>query len=311
VYGLKAKPHGILLPVMAVYSISDLAKISGIKAHTIRIWERRYKIVKPMRTSTNIRYYSDEDLKRLLNISILSSNGFKISKIAGLNDSQIRDRVIDLCLDTRNQNVQVESLIVSMLEFDDQKFTEVLTNSIIKQGFEQTVEAILFPFLDRIGVLWQAGAIYPAQEHFISNLIRQKLIVAIDGEMSRHKKSSTRIVFFLPEGEYHELGLLFYSLIARKENLDVLYLGASVPFADLRQIDEVRPAQMFFTFFVASREKDDFDSVVKDLSTYFSDRLIYVSGLHVKEAKPHLPNPFRVVASVDDFKSYLAEYRNY
>jgi MerR family transcriptional regulator, light-induced transcriptional regulator len=296
---------------MAVYSISDLAKISGIKAHTIRIWERRYKIVKPMRTSTNIRYYSDEDLKRLLNISILSSNGFKISKIADLNDSQIRDRVIDLCLDTRNQNVQVESLIVSMLEFDDQKFVEVLTNSIIKQGFEQTVESILFPFLERIGVLWQAGSIYPAQEHFISNLIRQKLIVAIDGEMSRHKKSNTRIVFFLPEGEYHELGLLFYSLIARKENLDVLYLGASVPLADLKQIDEVRPAQMFFTFFVASREKDDFDSVVKDLSTYFSDRMIYVSGLYMKEEKPSLPYPFRVVASVDDFKKYLAEYRNY
>jgi DNA-binding transcriptional MerR regulator len=296
---------------MAVYSISDLAKISGIKAHTIRIWERRYKIVSPMRTDTNIRYYSDDDLKRLLNISILSHNGFKISKIAGLNDSQIKDRVIDLCMDTRNQNVQIESLIVSMLEFDDQKFAEVLTNSIIKQGFEETVECILFPFLDRIGVLWQAGSIYPAQEHFISNLIRQKLIVAIDGEMGRHKKSSTRIVFFLPEGEFHELGLLFYSLIARKENLDVLYLGASVPIADLKQIDEVRPAQMFFTFFVGSMGQENFDTVVAEIAHNFADRVVYISGLHIKETKPALPYPFRIVSSVSDFKRLLAEFKNY
>lgn len=296
---------------MAIYSISDLEKISGIKAHTIRIWERRYKIIAPKRTATNIRYYSDEDLKRLLNISILCQNGFKISKVADLDDVQIRDRVVDLSLDIRNQNVQIEGLIVAMLELDEQKFTEILTNSVIKLGFEETVESILFPFLERIGVLWQAGSIYPAQEHFISNLIRQKLIVANDSEMGRSKKSKTRIMFFLPEGEYHELGLLFYSFIARKENLDVVYLGASVPINDLVMIDNIRPVQVLFTSFVTSHGQDEMAQTVARLVQHFGDRTIFVSGLQVKESQTPLPYQFRVVKSVSDFKAGLNELKGY
>lgn len=291
---------------MAVYSIKDLEKISGIKAHTIRIWERRYQLIEPQRTSTNIRFYSDDDLKRILNVSILNQNGFKISKIASMSAEQLRERVLDLCLDTRNTDVQIESLLVAMLELDEAKFTNVLTNSIIKQGFESTVESILFPFLDRIGILWQAGTINPSQEHFISNLIRQKLIVAIDNEMQNFiPKSGKSIVFFLPENELHEIGLLFYSLIARKEGYNVIYLGAAVPIEDLKVIIETRNIDALFTSFVAAREKDELDSILHDLTNAVPDCPIFVMGLQIKEMKPNLSDKYQLVLSAQSFKEQM------
>jgi len=290
---------------MAVYSIKDLEKISGIKAHTIRIWERRYGLVEPKRTSTNIRYYSDEDLKKLLNISILNQNGFKISKIASLDAHQLRDRVLDLSIDARNNNVQIESLMVSMLEFDERKFLNVLSGTIIKYGFEDTVENVLFPFLERIGMLWQAGTVNPAQEHFISNLIRQKLIVAVDNEMQNISANGPRIIFFLPEGELHEIGLLFFNLVARKEGLDVVYLGMSVPLGDLKLVNHVRPADAFFTSFVSARDKIELESVLQQLRNYFPNTPFFVSGLQVKELKPRMPEDFTVVSSIKIFKESI------
>ncbi|TAJ11971.1 MerR family transcriptional regulator [Marinilabiliaceae bacterium JC017] len=293
---------------MAIYSIKDLEKLSGIKAHTIRIWERRYNLVKPRRTPTNIRYYSDDDLKRILNISILNQNGFKISKIAYLDDDQLRDRVIDLCLDPKNTNVQIESLLVSMLELDEIKFTAVLTHAIIKQGFETVVESILFPFLNRIGILWQAGTITPSQEHFISNLIRQKLIVAIDNEMQNIlAQRDKRIVFFLPENEWHEIGLLFYSLLARKESMDVIYLGASVPLYDLKVIHQIRPTQAFFLSVVAGREKEELDQLLIRLSQEFPGIPVFINGLQVQDNPVLLPPLFHVVATAHEFKTLIRE----
>jgi len=291
---------------MAFYSIKDLEKISGIKAHTIRIWERRYNLIEPQRTATNIRYYNDEDLKRILNVSILNQNGYKISKIAQMSDVQLRDRVIDLCLDTHNSDVQIESLLVAMLEMEESKFSNVLTNSIIKQGFESTVETILFPFLDRIGILWQAGTINPAQEHFISNLIRQKLIVAIDTEMQNFiPKADKTIVFFLPENEMHEIGLLFYSWVARKEGYNVVYLGASVPTKDLNVVVEVRKADAMFTSFVSALKKEELETLMNEIVDVIPKIPVFVMGLQVKELEPVMPKTFVVISSSTEFKLRL------
>lgn len=290
---------------MAVYSIKDLEKISGIKAHTIRIWERRYGLIKPNRTSTNIRYYSDADLKKLLNISILNQNGFKISKLAQLNDQQLRDRVLDLFIDPRNNDVHIESLMVSMLELDERKFLKVLSGTIIKYGFEDSVVEVLFPFLERIGMLWQAGTINPAQEHFISNLIRQKIIVAIDNDMQNLTTNGPRIVFFLPEDELHEIGLLFYSLLARKEGLDVLYLGMSVPLTDLKLVHQVKPADVFFTSFVSAQEKSKLEETMQLLRNYFPQVPFLVTGMQIKELNPRLPEDFSIVSSIKSFKETI------
>lgn len=293
---------------MATYSIKDLEKISGIKAHTIRIWERRYQLIEPSRTSTNIRYYSDEDLKLILNVSILNQNGVKISKIAQMTEAQLKDRVLDLCLDSKNADVQIESLLVAMLEMDELKFSNVLSNSIIKQGFESTVEDILFPFLERVGVLWQAGTITPSEEHFISNLIRQKLIVAIDNEMQNATITNDKcIVFFLPENEQHEIGLLFYSLIARKEGYKVLYLGAEVPVEDLEAVINSQSVNAFFTSFVSAVERKALEAMAATISSKTKELPVYVMGLQIRLQELQLPDGFQVVSSIDNFKKFLSE----
>ena len=269
------------------------------------MWERRYKIVEPGRTDTNIRYYSDADLRRLLNISILNQNGIKISQIADLDEQQLKSRVLDLSLDSRYSNVQIETLVISMLEMDEKKFVNSLSGSIIKYGFEETVETILFPFLERIGILWQAGTILPAQEHFMSNLIRQKLIVAIDGEMQNSSYNGSRIIFFLPEKEMHEIGLLFYSLIARKEGVDVVYLGQSVPMGDLEVVNRIRPCDAFFTSIISSINKDDVDKLLTGYKEMFNDIPFFITGLQIRELKPNLPDTFSEISSVKTFKKAL------
>ena len=289
----------------AVYSIKDLEKISGIKAHTIRIWERRYNIVEPKRTPTNIRYYSDADLKRLLNVSILNQNGIKISKIADLDDEQLRGRVLDLCLDGHNNTVQIESMMVAMLDLDEYKFQNILSGSVIKRGFEETMEQIIFPFLDRIGVLWQTGSINPGQEHFISNLVRQKLIVAIDNEMQFKQPEGLKIIFFLPDRELHELSLLFYNLMARKEGVEVIYLGVSVPMKDLVQVQEVTQAHAFFTSMISARDKEELETLLQQYRDHLPGFPFLVTGLQIKEHQPKLPEGFTAISCVKTFKEAI------
>ena len=291
--------------IMGKYSIKDLEKISGIKAHTIRMWERRYGLIEPQRTETNIRFYSDCDLKRLLNVSILNHNGIKISHIAGLTDAEIKNRVLDLSIDGRSSSVQIESLMVAMLELDETKFLNGLSSSIIKLGFEVSVETVLFPFLERIGVLWQAGTINPAQEHFISNLIRQKLFVAIDNEMQSPVQNGPRIIMFLSEHEQHEIGLLFYNLLARKEGMNVVYLGAGVPLEDLSLVHRLRPADVFMTSFITAMDKQEMEDLLREYRQRFPEIPFYLSGLQMELLQPELPEGFTVVNKVRVFKERL------
>lgn len=290
---------------MATYSIKEIEKVSGIKAHTIRMWERRYGIVVPKRTDTNIRFYSDEDLKHLLNISILNQNGLKISKIAALDKDELRDKVADLLDSSQKYNHVIDAMLLSMLEIDEYAFNESFSAAWKEYGFEKLIEQIIFPFLERIGVLWQTDTINPAQEHFMSNLMRQKIIVTIDKEISNKKSHKDKIIFFLPEDELHELGLLFYSFIARKEGFEVIYLGASVPFDDLKEVQRVTGAKAFFSAYVAAREKEELENMFSDLRETFPALPFYVTGLQIRELNPILPEGFHIVSTAKDFKKHL------
>ena len=221
---------------MAVYSIKDIEKMSGIKAHTIRIWERRYGMVIPERTDTNIRYYSDEDLKELLNISILNKNGMKISNIAELDKDEIEKRVVSLLDSSQKFDHVIDAMLLSMLEIDELALDIAFNKAWKEYGFEKLIEDIIFPLLERIGLLWQASAITPAHERFFTNILRQNFIVAIEKELPFKITSSNKIIFFLPEGELHEFGLLFYSYIARVKGYEVVYLGASITLKCLKEI---------------------------------------------------------------------------
>ena len=201
---------------MIKYSIKDLEKLTGIKAHTIRMWEKRYKFLMPERTLTNIRFYSDQDLRSFLNISILNRNGYKISRIVKMKSTEINKKILEITENVHDFDNQVESLIVAMSELDEMKFDKILTTSIIKLGLENTVTQIIYPFFEKIGVLWQIGTINPGQEHFVSNLIRQKLIIAIDGQYDTLAADAKLFLLFLPDGEYHEIGLLYSHYLIKK-----------------------------------------------------------------------------------------------
>jgi len=293
---------------MSTYSIKDLEKLSGIKAHTIRIWEKRYHLIKPRRTDTNIRYYSDDDLVKLMNISVLNQNGYKISKISQLEDGQICEAMLQLNNELPSLSTQTESLVMSMIELDERHFNQVFEKSVTNLGFENTIEQLLFPLLERIGILWLAGTINPAQEHFITSLIRQKLIAAIDHEGVKTEGTHPRILFYLPEGEFHEIGLLYYNYLARKADFEVLYLGTSVPFRDIVRVDEIRPVQILFTSFVISPGVGVLAEKIKRLKKTFPDKAVLVSGWQIKQEQPRLPENFYKISSSTDFKKALATY---
>ena len=167
---------------MNQFSIKDIEVLTGVKSHTLRIWEQRYGIPLPKRTPTNIRYYDDDDLKMLLNVSMLNKQGHKISHLTKMSKDELEKLAFSNALDSSESNIHIDSLLAAMFKLDEIAFEKILSTHLIKNGLEQTMINLFFPFLKRIGVLWQTGQVNPAFEHFMSNLIRQKIIVAIDSQ---------------------------------------------------------------------------------------------------------------------------------
>ena len=258
---------------MGHYSIKDLEKLSRVKAHTIRIWEKRYALLTPKRTDTNIRFYSDDDLKKILNVSLLNGHGFKISKIAQFDDEQINEKVLELESSSVMVN-QIESLILAMTDLDEDRFEKVISNCILRLGFEDTMIDVIHPFLKQIGILWLTDKVQPGQEHFMSNLIRQKLVVAIDSHAADLKPDHKTFMLFLPEGELHEMGLLFASYLIRKHGHQVVYLGQSVPFEDLKAVNELRNPDYLLTAFLSYMSEQEMDNYLSKLSTEFNSKSI-------------------------------------
>ncbi|MEE4176784.1 MAG: MerR family transcriptional regulator [Bacteroides sp.] len=287
---------------MIRYSINDLEKITGIKAHTIRIWEKRYDVVSPKRTPTNIRYYNDEDLLRLLNISTLNKHGFKISDIVSMSSSDICEKIRDISRTSTDFESQINNLIVAMIELNEESFEKVLSSTILKIGFEKTVTHVLYPLLEKIGVLWQIGTINPAQEHFLTNLIRQKMIVAIDGQNEPLAQDAKTFLLFLPEKEWHELGLLFYTYLIKKNGHKVIYLGQNVPFKDVTEVVKIRKADYLLTYFVAAMPQKDIPYYIQDLSKALPDKNIFITGHQVHEIDFKLPKNIIILNNTEDFK---------
>lgn len=285
---------------MGSYSIKDLERLSGIKAHTIRIWEKRYGLIEPRRTATNIRTYCDVELKKLLNISILNRNGLKISKIAELNVSEITSLVSKLTEDSSEPNSQLESLYLAMIDLDEVAFERILSRSIIQLGFEKMVVELLYPFFNRIGVMWQTGTVSPVQEHFISNMVRQKIIVAIDSMVVVEGDRTKEFVLFLPEKEWHELGLLFMNYLLRKRGHRVTYLGAALPLSSLISISKLKSVDYLVTSIVGSMTQKEVGLFVDELSKSFSDKTIFLTGAQAQVLKSP-PSNVVLLSKVTDF----------
>lgn len=242
---------------MKRFSISDIESLIGIKAHTIRAWEARYNLVPPKRTPTNIRYYEEDDLKHLLNIVTLNEKGYKISRIAKMDKVQINDLVLQLQADYNNDTVQVLRLSDAALKYDETAFAEILSGCIQELGLVDTMDLVLFPFMKKVGMLWQTGAIDPSHEHFASNLIRDRMIVEIDKVTKPDRKDPKRFLLFLPEAEMHETGLLFARYLLKRCGMDTLYLGQEIPYSDLKKvISHYKPDYAFIVLTSLNLGKD-------------------------------------------------------
>lgn len=232
---------------MAVYSISDLEKLTGIKAATLRAWEQRYEIVTPKRTSTNIRYYLDDDLRHLLNVALLNKNGLKISKIAKMPAEERAERVASLSSISVSADTQLDAMTLATVEMDEFKFGHIVDTNIRQRGIEETMLKVIYPFLEKLGVLYFTGSVNPVQESFIGNLIRQKIIAAINDITPPRTKKGPTFALYLPDGERQELSLLFMSYLLRKRNVHTIYLGGDISVADLNDFYRFQQPDFLFT----------------------------------------------------------------
>lgn len=291
---------------MANYSIKDLENFTGIKAHTIRIWEKRYNLVEPKRTCTNIRYYDDDDLKKLLNVSILNRHGYKISNIANFTENSINEKIFNLAQTQNDVETQIEGLVLAMIDMDENKFDKVFNTAIINFGFEETILKLIYPFFERIGILWQIGSINPAQEHFISNLIRQKLIMAIDGLLANYSDNSKSFLLFLPEGEHHELGLIFYHYLIKKYNHKVIYLGETVPFDALIEVSKTMQFDYLLTSITTPMLDESMTEFIENLKKHFSKSQIYLTGQQSRNIGDELSGKMQLLADANDLREFLS-----
>lgn len=286
------------------YSISDLEKLTGIMAGTIRIWERRYRIIKPHRTDTNRRWYDNDDLKRILNISILYRKGIKISKIATFSGPEIEEKVKLLTREAPDTETQIDSLIVAMSDLDEERINDILMRSVINRGFEPTFTTIVFPFLRRVGIMWHTGSVDIGAEHFVSNIFRKRLISAIDTLTPPVNPDAKKFLLYLPENELHEMGLLFYKYVIRKRGHNVLYLGQSTPFNGLGDVADRWHPDFLVTGALTGLPFGKPEDYLRLIGTAFRDKKILVSGILTRYAeKVSLENviPFESLADLEKY----------
>lgn len=288
-----------------MYKIKDLEVLSGIKAHTLRIWEQRYGILIPERTETKIRTYTDEELVLLLNIRILLDSGLKISRIAEFSKKEIALKVAELKLKTP-KGIAQEKLILALIEMDEVMFDSVLEEVIRSSSLAEAFSECLIPFFERIGVMWLTGTINPAQEHFISNLIRQKIIVEI-ARLPIPEKKDAPVLLYLPEHEWHEIGLLFYQYILRTNGVYTFYLGQSLPYdALVLSIEKTKPACLV-TSWLTSIEGAFAQGYFNQLNTQFPDLRVLAGGAQIGIHQALLVNKITHVKSSKDLVQLITK----
>lgn len=294
--------------MVSSFSIKDLAQLTRIKPHTLRIWEQRYGILKPQRSDSNIRRYNQDELKYLLNVAILYENGFKISQIAKLTNELLSSEVIKATSSEAVHISHIQGLVIAMLELDEIRFDQQLTANIKMFGMEETITQIVYPFLQHIGILWQTNTINPAQEHFITYLIRQKLIVAIDEIGSQPTKSSyKKFILFLPEGELHELSLLFACYMVKLSGHKCIYLGQSLPLGDLAEVQALHKADYIFTIITSTPCLNDVEPYLLKMNQLLPDTTIWITGYQIFSQSLTLPANIVAISNPAELKTRLED----
>jgi MerR family transcriptional regulator, light-induced transcriptional regulator len=286
-----------------MYSIKQLSVLTGIKPHTIRVWEKRYNMFTPTRTDTNIRRYSEEDIKLALNIKMLLSIGYRISRIGRMTAEEM-GTIITKGNKYVGQPPVPESLLSAAINLDKSAFISKINKFIDERGLEWTYENLIVPFQMRIGLLWQSGGIIPAQEHFTSNIIRDIIVKATsDLQMKETDKSS--ILFYLPEGEHHELALLYFNYIACKEGFSTTYLGQNVPLQDVIDVAQKQNINHIFSSFTVSVSENQFNGHISRILSSITNVKFFVTGYQIEVKAESLPDELHKISSASQFKQLL------
>ena len=294
--------------IKSTFSIKNLENISGIKAHTIRIWEKRYNLLQPERTDTNIRRYSLASLQKLLNITLLYNHGFKISKIASLEEGEIPIMVRDIALKSSSEQVAINALKLAMVNFDYVMFDATYDEIANKYEFDYIFIQIFMPLMQELGILWQTGAISPSHEHFITNLVKQK--IHIQTELIQRKQSPQEnqkiFVLFLPENEIHELGILFLNYYILSQNYKTIFLGQSLTTDSLRTVMTYSDTLNFVTYLTVEPNKDEIDDYLKDFQVQLLDntesKLNILGPLQVHINPSLLPKQIELFPTFESFR---------
>ncbi|QXP62444.1 MULTISPECIES: MerR family transcriptional regulator [unclassified Polaribacter] len=269
------------------FTIKDLENISGIKAHTIRIWEKRYNLLEPKRSETNIRFYSNEDLQKLLNIVLLNNNDIKISKISKMSDEELILQTRALAFVTSLNDESINALKLSMFQFDKRLFNNVYEKLLEEKTFQEIFQEVFIPFLNDVGLLWQTDTLKPAHEHFISNLIVQKILINTEKLQFNISETSKTYVLFLPENEIHEIGLLYlnYELVLRGAH--TVYLGQSLPLNNLDYFLESDNEICFITSLTIKPYDDKIEDYFKEIDAMIrnSGKTFIAIGQKVNQVK--------------------------
>lgn len=248
-----------------VFTIKDLENLSGIKAHTIRIWEKRYNILQPMRTDTNVRYYDAASLQRILNISTLNSFGYKISSLAKMPEDRIPQLVKEVLSHKSMTDHIVNSFKLAMMDFDQSLFLRTYDSIPAEKPFSEIFSEYLLPLLSEIGMLWQTDTITPAHEHFISYLIKQKIASETE-RLPKEKLSRERtFVLYLPYGEIHEIGLMFLNYELLLKGYRAIYLGESIPIINVKEIKNYFDNITFISYMTVAPEMKAVNSYIEEI----------------------------------------------
>lgn len=290
---------------MNAFTIKDLENLSGIKAHTIRIWEQRYTFLKPQRTDTNIRYYTNDELKKVLNIALLNKYGFKISHIDKMNPQEMSERIISLNQAEAQQERLINELLQRMIDLDMDRFEMVLDQYIGAKGIDKAIHYLIFPFLDKIGILWLTNNIHPAQEHLVTNIIRQKLIVGIETVVS-HLSPDKKVVLFLPEGEHHELGLLYIYYLLKSRGVQVIYLGANVPLPDLEFITLSKKPDFIYTHLTCITGNFNYEKYLHQVQESVHGTPLVISGQLARSPIKKCPGGIHFKKSLPEVLEFIA-----
>jgi DNA-binding transcriptional MerR regulator len=286
------------------FSIKNLEHLSGIKAHTIRIWEKRYNLFEPERTDTNIRLYNLENLQKLLNVTLLYNNGYKISKIASFSSQEITENVHKLTINKNADDWSIGLFKLAMINFDQRLFTKTF-NDLLKQfSFSEVFKNVFVPLMNELGVLWQTNSISPSHEHFITSLVKQKIhAMCEDLQQKSTRRTDRRFVLFLPDNEIHELGLLYLQYEVLNNGFQCVFLGQSVPIESLNNLVDIGEPITFITYFTIEPTQDKIKAYLNTFNSEIIENIdseLWILGYQVQFMSDEMPDKIRKFKSIDD-----------